>query len=468
MSSCQSSRSHFLLSPLRILLIAILLTGLYGCRPLPSATSTVPVEVHWLNNLILGESRIAAAEQSLVDRFNASHPGIHLTAEPPSAGETDLDQLRTEIAAGNGPDLIGPYDFPYENDIYDQFLDLEPLARSAGYDLEQFNPNLLASYRSSQGLVGLPFIAYPAALFYQKEMFTRAGLNPPPSRYGVNYVWPDGTQTVWDYASLARAARLLTLDAQGRNAGQADFDRTAIVQYGFAPQWQDSAQLADFFGGGSLLTQDGRMTIPDGYRQAWEWYYDGIWGQQPFIPDGSTATQDQFGRGSYFDSGTVAMVTGQSWLLCCLDHAGEHWDLAALPSFQGKVHGRVDAETIYIWKGTRHPREAFIALTYLIGPASGEWVGLLEAVPGRIADQDQALANLFQPFPWASNWAVFKAGLEVPDTPHTEPGQVDWLAVSTRMTDFQNQLAMDGRLDLEAQFKTLQADLQTIADRSLK
>ena len=32
----------------------------------------------------------------------------------------------------------------------------------------------------------------------------------------------------------------------------------------------------------------------------------------------------------------------------------------------GVVHGRVDADTFRVWKGTKHPAEAFTVLSYLI------------------------------------------------------------------------------------------------------
>ncbi len=50
----------------------------------------------------------------------------------------------------------------------------------------------------------------------------------------------------------------------------------------------------------------------------------------------------------------------------------------------GEVHGRVDADTFRIWKGTKNPAEAFTVLSYLItdgGDSLLPTYGALPAIP---------------------------------------------------------------------------------------
>ena len=51
--------------------------------------------------------------------------------------------------------------------------------------------------------------------------------------------------------------------------------------------------------------------------------------------------------------------------VCCVTEAGGNWNLAALPSYNGKVSAAFNADTFRIPKATKHPDEAFEVLTYL-------------------------------------------------------------------------------------------------------
>ena len=60
---------------------------------------------------------------------------------------------------------------------------------STGYDLTQFDEQLVEFYRSEEfGLEGLPFAVFPSMLYYQRDMFDEAGLEEPPHAYGDPYV----------------------------------------------------------------------------------------------------------------------------------------------------------------------------------------------------------------------------------------------------------------------------------------
>ena len=57
------------------------------------------------------------------------------------------------------------------------------------------------------------------------------------------------------------------------------------------------------------------------------------------------------------------MIDNPSWYTCCvgdLTKAGGKFDFGTMPiGLDGKVAGRVDADTFRVWKGTKHPEEAF-------------------------------------------------------------------------------------------------------------
>ena len=227
--------------------------------------------------------------------------------------------------------------------------------------------------------MGLPFAVFPAAVFYQNAMFEEAGLNPPPAKYGDKYVMPDGTEVEWNWDTFTEVAKMLTVD-NGNDATMAEFDPTKIVQYGYTPQYQHPNHVGAFWGAGSLVADDGKTAqIPEQWQEAWKWWYDGMWGDQPFITTYPVEQSPEYGTGNPFNGGKVAMAITHQWYTCCVADAGDSWDLAALPTKNGVVNSRVDADTFRIWKGTKNPEAAFEVLSYLIGPAS---LKLLETYGG--------------------------------------------------------------------------------------
>ncbi|MEN8173884.1 MAG: extracellular solute-binding protein, partial [Chloroflexota bacterium] len=288
------------------------------------------VQVRWFVGLGTGtdEPQIAAQE-SVVAAFNESQDRIELILEiVPNAQARDT--LSTQIAADAGPDIIGPVGIAGSNWFYGQFLDMTPLIESANYDTTQFEEALVKFFQTEEGQVGLPFAVYPTALFYQKEMFDEAGLNYPPQSIGDKYVMPDGSEVEWSWDTLTEVAKLLTVDINGLTPLDDGFDRDNIVQVGYAwPHlWPSvmgtfSEPGLPFAGEAGAYTAD----IPAGWEAAWRWYYEGVYGDEPFIPSGPLAESPEFGSGNVFNGGRSAMAVTQLWYAaCCVSDAGDSWD----------------------------------------------------------------------------------------------------------------------------------------------
>src|SRR5262249_48957325 len=129
-------------------------------------------------------------EKKVVEEFNASHPDIHVTFEVVAyAGARDA--LATEIASGNGPDIVGPVGVGGAEAFHGQWLDLQPLIDSTGYDMSQYPDSVINIYNvGGEGQLGIPFAIYPSALFYKADLFKEAGLAEPPHTYGDSYTMP--------------------------------------------------------------------------------------------------------------------------------------------------------------------------------------------------------------------------------------------------------------------------------------
>ncbi|MEA3337877.1 MAG: extracellular solute-binding protein [Chloroflexota bacterium] len=425
------------------------------------------VQVRWFVGLGTGtDPEQQEVQAQVVEDFNASHDNIELILEvvPYDAAR---DTLATQIAAGAGPDVIGPVGWGGSNAFHGQWLDISSLVEKSNYDTTQFNEELVKFYITDEGQVGLPFAVFPAAVFYQKEMFDEAGLNYPPASYGDKYIMPDGSEVEWNFDTLAEIAKILTVDADGNDASMAEFDTDNIVQFGYFPQWQHPNHMGALFDAGSLVADDGKTAqIPDAWAAAWNWNYDSMWGEQPFSPNGAVSESPEYGAGNPFNSGKVAMAITHMWYTCCLGDAGDGWDLAALPAYEGEVHGRVDADTYRLWKGTEHPDEAFEVMAYLIGEAAPTLLPTYGGMPARAEQMADFFAAKGEEYPNVENWAVMEAGLAYPDIPSAEGYTPGWNEAWDRVDTFNSLMSNDAGLDIDAEIAALLTDLQVIFDKA--
>jgi multiple sugar transport system substrate-binding protein len=281
---------------------------------------------------------------------------------------------------------------------------------------------------------------------------------------------PDGTEKPWDWNTVAEIAKLMTIDVNGKNATEAGFDRTQIVQVGYAPQFQHAMHMAGFWGAGASNFYDPATLeahIPDPAKQAWKFYYDGMWGEQPFIATGALAGSPEFGGGNVFNSGKVAMANTHFWYTCCLNDfaaAGNAFQLAALPANpnDGKVHGRVDADTFRIWKGTPHPNEAFTVVAYLLTTGVAKLAPAYGALPAVAEYQQPFLDAKSAQYPFVTSWQPILDGLAYPDIPSAEGYMPNYNESWNRVGTFGDLMANTEGLDMDAELATLEADLTVI------
>jgi multiple sugar transport system substrate-binding protein len=338
------------------------------------------------------------------------------------------------------------------------------------YDTSVFNPALVDMYKDEHGQWGLPFAVFPSLVFYNTELFDQSGLNYPPSAYGEKYVMPDGSRVEWSWDALAAVARLLTLDVSGRNATESGFDAGDIMQYGFTWQFEQHPNYwGSYWAGGSMWNPgDNSARAPSAWIGAWKWTYEGIWGDQPFIANAAVEGSQEYEGGDPFNSNKIAMTVQPIWYTCCMQNV-RTWDAAAMPAYNGKVGGRIDADTFLIWKGTKHPAEAFAAMAYLVGEGSRALLLGTEdreaaygAVPALTESQEIWVEGQKELYPWVKNWDVVLAGLDYPDIPSAEAYMPNYIEAWTRGNTFANLLRTSPNLDLDREISAYLSDLTVI------
>ena len=431
----------------------------------PATSSGGKVTVRWYVGLGAGtDEPTFRAQQAVVDEFNASQDRINLVLEIVD-NDSAYDVLNTQIAAGNAPDIVGPMGVRGRASFPGAWLDLAPYIEKTNYDLSDFDPALVDFYRiEGEGQLGLPFAVYPSFIFVNKDLFDEAGLPYPPQEFGAPYVDENGVEKVWDMDTLKELAMKLTVDANGNDATDPDFDPTKIVQFGFGNQWTDMRGIATLFGPGELIDENGRAQFPDNWREAMEWYYDGMWTSY-FYPNGVYGGSDILGGGNWFESGNLAMANVHLWYAaCCIGALNAQWDTAVVPSYNGEHTAKLHADTFGIMRSSKNPDAAFEVLTYLLGEKAAELTTIYGGMPARLSLQDSYFDGLSagQFASQSINWDVVAASLGYPDNPNHEEGMPAFLEASDRYNAFNQLFANDPNINLNAEIDKLVNDLQAI------
>ena len=187
-------------------------------QPAPAsqvAASFAPANLRWYCCLGTGEDPVQIpVEEKVAAGFAQKHPGSSLKFEVVTYDQA-RNTLSTQIASGNGPDIVGPVGVGGLAAFDGQWLDLAPHIAATGYDTSQYDPAAVDFYNTDDGQIGLPFAVYPSMLWYKADLFEEAGLEPPPHEYGAKYTMPDGSEVDWSYDTVKEIAKLLTVDENG-------------------------------------------------------------------------------------------------------------------------------------------------------------------------------------------------------------------------------------------------------------
>ena len=405
----------------------------------------------------------AAAQKAAVERYNKSQDKIELVLEiVNNAGNAANQQLATRIAAGNPPDLVGPVGVEGAGLFQGQWAKLDAQVAKFKPDLSNVDDALVKFYQKGQGGEGLPYAVYPSFLYVNKSVFDDAKLPYPPQKFGDKY-----QGQIWDWNALRRLAMKLTVDSNGKSAGQPGFDPKKIVQYGYEPQWTLSMpEVGVTFGSGRLVDGKGNAQLPPQWVEAWKFFYNGIW-RDHFIPTSDARNLPAFGTGNVFNSGKVAMGFSHLWYTCCLDAPStgkvKDWQMGVVPSYLGKATAKLNADTFRITKGSKVKDEAFQAMIYLM-----QQPDLLEAYgafPADATKQASFKAGLDKKYaPIKINWSVATDSLKYVDSPNHQSAVPNYLKAKDIMGKYMTKMLSTPNLNLDQEFANMKGELQRAYD----
>ena len=437
-------------------------------------STTVPLDglsVRWFVGLGPGSdpSQIDI-EKQYVSRYNAANrDGIAIRLEiVPSASAYDI--LKTEIAAGDAPDIVGPVGPGDLSGFEGLFRDLTADIAANKVDMTAYTPGVARLFEDSGRQIGLPYTMDPGYIWYDKDKFATAGLPDLPTHVGDLY-----QGVPWDWNELDKIAGQLTLDVNGKNSTEDGFDPTQIASYGIDFQSADARRMASCFGAGSFVAADGKTAqIPQAWADAYSWYYNAIWTQH-IAPDGTDNTVKFLDGGDSQASGNVAMNVSWPWSIASIASSEstskvKSWDLGVMPSWNGTTTSPLDAETFVISMASRVPDAAFKAMLAI--EADANLMTSYGGMPARVADQaayfsaqDGQLASIFPGN--KVTWSVLAEMAQHPAVPSHEADMPNDTQAKADVDTFFTGLKTGPGLDIHAAMATLQQHLQADFDASM-
>ena len=291
--------------------------------------------------------REAAAIDSVVKDFEGTHPNIKVTVK---SGQDD-SKVTQAIGAGNGPDI----GLSYSTDIVGKFcssgawVDLTPYIKRDNVDLNQLNATTRSYTEFGGKRCAMPFLADAYGVFYNKDMFAKAGIAGPPKTLDE-----------------------LTEDAKKLTVKNPD---GSLKTVGFLPLFDFYENAAAHMApavGAKWLTADGKSAV--GTDPAWktlmtwqknlvDWYgYENL---QKF----RAGLGDEFSADNAFQKGQVAINIDAEYRLAFVKDQAPNlkYGVAPIPTSDPARYGGgyVTGNIMGISKNAKNPEAAWELIKYL-------------------------------------------------------------------------------------------------------
>jgi multiple sugar transport system substrate-binding protein len=348
-------------------------------------------------------------EQSLA-AFHTKYPWITVKVIGyPDSDTFDQQVVIKTINAGNppdaflsfGPDYVGQY---CANNLWQ---DLTPFMQGDKVSIDAFAPAAVTYTNFDNKQCALPSLTDAFGLYYNKDLFAKAGLTDPPKTMTelMDYAKKltqknsDGSIKVAGFVPMQDWGQLGVADlARGWGAGY--FDASGNPQVGTQAGWADAfnwqKSLIDWYGYDNILKFYGQYN------------------------------NDEFSAQNAFETGKVAMMFDGEWRTAFIkrEHPELNYGTAFMPvaDDQPDLYGaaRVGGTIVGIPKGSPHPEQAWLLVKYLSADPA-YLVAMANAVGNVPTTQESATAANFDNTPqfqtFIDVWNNPKSSFSPPLTP---------------------------------------------------
>jgi multiple sugar transport system substrate-binding protein len=341
--------------------------------------------------------------KALVKEFNATHKNLkvvlHLT--PPN---DDTSQLATAIRAGSPPDVVGLNDidvptFSHENAL----MNLTKYINALPYK-SALSPGHLRLATIGSQYYGLPYLADLSVLWYNKKLFSEAGLNPndPPT----------------NYAEIMTDAKKISALGHGIYGFSFAGDCQGCLGFTMLPSlWANGVHMIS----GPLGNQTANVAS-DAPLKTMLADYRTLWANKE-VPV-NDQTQNGLTWGADFEAGKVGILPGDYGFATAMKDPTEFAD-APLPGVDGDSYSTFDGgDDFVIPAGASNPSGAWEFIKWVLEPAQQQQYPSLGDTPIRTDILTPAFAAK-NPYDAVALKALAKGSVEYTlayDAVYNEPG----------------------------------------------
>ena len=262
------------------------------------------------------------------------------------------EKFLTSLAAGNPPDIL------HANDQYVAPLvamgAIEPIndIEKYGVNLDEYRKEALEAIKYKGDLYGIPIKLDIFGIFWNKDLFKKAGLDPDNPPTSLN--------------ELMEYAKKLT-----------EYDQNGDIKtLGFDPGYNDKwtwPHVWPYYFGGSLIDKDGKITAnaPE-CVEAYKWFQklSELYGTKDMLEKFVGGYGPYWSASNQFVSERVVITFSGDWLAKIIDlyNPEMNWGFAPFPSKDEKPRAYTEIDIAVIPKGAKHVDGAKKFLAFVSKP----------------------------------------------------------------------------------------------------
>ena len=251
------------------------------------------IQAKTLTVLLLANASTQEVIQSFLKEYSREHPGIDFNVSIVQYSALTA-KINTLVTAGDPPDIL-EVTTAYIQTYGEQALDLAEYTNGTEL-LNRYLPSYQAFIRAGDKVIGIPIEATVNGLFYNKELFQRAGVSVPSDPDHV-WTWPEFKESVGKVMKLPPCRIGVAFDCS--------------VQ-----RWSNLLYQAN----GRWISADGKSILPDrdAAKQALTFFRSLV--QAKLVPTSSWPGKTD--GGPLFETGVTALMWAGNWELKTLIGSG--------------------------------------------------------------------------------------------------------------------------------------------------
>ena len=364
-----------------------------GSGPSDAETATGPIKV-WLSN----NPEEIAWGKAMVQEWNSAHPKEKVTAQEIPAGKTSEEVIGAAITAGNAPCLV----FNTSPAAVPQFqkqgglVALDDFSGAKDY-IEARSGDSADQYQSPDGkFYQIPWKQNPVMVFYNKDLFKKAGLNPDDPQLST-------------YDDFLAASKKIV------DSGAAPSAIAPSPASEFFQSWFDFYPLYAAQSGGKQTIEDGKATFNDAAgKDVWNFWSE--------MYKNGYAPKEAYDGDAFADKKAAMAIVGP-WAVAVYKDKG-NWGVVPVPTKDGQDAGQVstftDAKNIGLYSACDNQKTAWDVLKFATSKdQDGKLLEKTGQMPIR-ADLPTTYADYFSKNPDYKTFAdQASRTVEVPNVPNS-------------------------------------------------